>query len=192
MGQVGLTAPGYAFGELLDLAPFGFKSSPRLMLLVGPFLRQGSFTSVPLRGPCVQPAPKSRFRRLEYLCMKIKSTAQQQHSRASSLLQGGCSIDKSVSAKTALFPAEAGSTGCAVSGMIVPTLRVGMHPVTLCVTLRGLNARCLQDAERPELRHHAERGNEQKQGRRPRSETAAATSTVGPASAGKLLICSRC
>jgi hypothetical protein len=97
-------------------------------------------------------------------------------------------IDKSVSAKTALFPAEAGSTGCAVSGMIVPTLRVGMHPVTLCVTLRGLNARCLQDAERPELRHHAERGNEQKQGRRPRSETAAAT--VGPASAGKPLICS--
>ncbi|MDB5979845.1 MAG: hypothetical protein JWQ69_860 [Pseudomonas sp.] len=38
--------------------------------------------------------------------------------------------------------------------MIIPTLRVGMQPVTLCVT--ALEA----DAERP-LRHsHAERGND--------------------------------
>ena len=44
--------------------------------------------------------------------------------------------------------------------MIVPTLRVGMHPVTLCVTSRGLNAGRLQDAERPELRYHAEPGND--------------------------------
>ncbi|KAE9640067.1 hypothetical protein EJA71_24105 [Pseudomonas sp. PB106] len=35
--------------------------------------------------------------------------------------------------------------------MIVPTLRVGMPPVTLCVTR--------WDAERPGLRYHAERGN---------------------------------
>ena len=67
--------------------------------------------------------------------------------------------DKSVSANTALFPAKAGPTRCAVSGEIVPTLRVGMHPVTLCVTSRGLNARRPQDAERPGLRYHAERGN---------------------------------
>ena len=44
--------------------------------------------------------------------------------------------------------------------MIVPNLRVGMHPVTLCVTSPGLTARRLQDAERPELRYHAERGND--------------------------------
>ncbi|PRB49889.1 hypothetical protein CQ009_02925 [Pseudomonas sp. MYb2] len=36
--------------------------------------------------------------------------------------------------------------------MIVPTLRVGMPPVTLCVTR--------WDAERPELHYHAERGND--------------------------------
>ncbi|PMY63597.1 hypothetical protein C1X27_16375 [Pseudomonas sp. MPR-AND1B] len=39
-------------------------------------------------------------------------------------------------------------------GLIVPTLRVGMHPVTLRVTI--LEA----DAERPERRSHAERGND--------------------------------
>ena len=36
--------------------------------------------------------------------------------------------------------------------VIVPTLRVGMPPVTLCVTHR--------DAERPWLHSHAERGND--------------------------------
>ncbi len=36
--------------------------------------------------------------------------------------------------------------------MIVPTLRVGMPLVTLCVTL--------WDAERPWLHSHAERGND--------------------------------
>ena len=61
------------------------------------------------------------------------------------------------------FPAEAGPTGRAVSGEIVPTLRVGMHPVTLCVTSRGLKARCVPDAERPELRYHAERGNDHRE-----------------------------
>ncbi|QAY82957.1 hypothetical protein CUN61_02800 [Pseudomonas arsenicoxydans] len=41
---------------------------------------------------------------------------------------------------------------------IVPTLRVGMHPVTLCVTtLRA-------DAERPWRHSHAERGNDQWRG----------------------------
>ena len=47
--------------------------------------------------------------------------------------------------------------------MIVSTLCVGMHRVTLCVTSRGLNARRLQDAERPELRHYAERGNDHRE-----------------------------
>ncbi|WP_122410925.1 hypothetical protein [Pseudomonas viridiflava] len=36
--------------------------------------------------------------------------------------------------------------------MIVPLLRVGMQPVTLCVTAL--------DAERPDRRYHAERGND--------------------------------
>ncbi|RFP96637.1 hypothetical protein D0N73_08165 [Pseudomonas fluorescens] len=41
---------------------------------------------------------------------------------------------------------------------IVPTLCVGMHPVTLCVThAPGVN----RDAERPRRRSHAERGNDQ-------------------------------
>jgi uncharacterized protein (DUF2237 family) len=35
--------------------------------------------------------------------------------------------------------------------MIIPTLCVGMHPVTLRVTV---------DAERPSRRYHAERGND--------------------------------
>ncbi len=39
--------------------------------------------------------------------------------------------------------------------MIVPTLRVGTHPVTLCVTVAQS-----RDAERPELHSHAERGND--------------------------------
>jgi hypothetical protein len=76
-----LGADCFAFGELLDKAP----SNQGLVLLVGPFLRQGSFTPVSLRGPApnghpcpdgalaasmrlgplretsVQPAPKSRF-----------------------------------------------------------------------------------------------------------------------------------
>ncbi|KGF65312.1 hypothetical protein LT42_05010 [Pseudomonas lutea] len=79
--RFGLTASGFAFGELLDRAP----SNQGLVLLVWPLLRRGSFTPVLLRGPapnghpcpdgalaasmrldplrktCVQPAPKSRF-----------------------------------------------------------------------------------------------------------------------------------
>ncbi|AVE06889.1 hypothetical protein CYL20_20795 [Pseudomonas palleroniana] len=40
------------------------------------------------------------------------------------------------------------------ASLIVPTLRVGIHPVTLCVTtLRA-------DAERPGLHFHTERGND--------------------------------
>ena len=79
---VGLGAEYFAFGELLG------KSTPSnqgCLLLVGPFVPQGSFAPVPLRGPapnghpcpdgalaasmrldplhetCVQPAPKSRL-----------------------------------------------------------------------------------------------------------------------------------
>jgi len=44
--------------------------------------------------------------------------------------------------------------------LIVPPLRVGMHPVTLRVILQGLNARRVRDAERPGRRYHAERGND--------------------------------
>jgi hypothetical protein len=82
---VGLTASGFAFGELLDEAPPSVsKSSQGLLLLVGPLLRRGSLTPVSFRGPaairhpwrgaalaasmrlgprnetCAQPAPKSR------------------------------------------------------------------------------------------------------------------------------------
>ncbi len=45
--------------------------------------------------------------------------------------------------------------------MIVPTLRVGMHPVTLRVTSPGLSACRLRDAERPGRHSQAERGNDQ-------------------------------
>ncbi|CAI8825002.1 hypothetical protein EMIT0194MI4_210003 [Pseudomonas sp. IT-194MI4] len=38
--------------------------------------------------------------------------------------------------------------------VIVPTLCVGMQPVTLCVTILK------RDAERPVMHSHAERGNE--------------------------------
>ncbi len=38
------------------------------------------------------------------------------------------------------------------AALIVPMLRVGMQPVTLCVTAL--------DAQRPERRYHAERGND--------------------------------
>jgi hypothetical protein len=72
----------FAFGDLLLKST---KSNQKCLLSVGPFLRQGSFTPVPLRGPapnghpclngaltaslrlgplretCVQPAPKSRL-----------------------------------------------------------------------------------------------------------------------------------
>ncbi|TAN46948.1 MAG: hypothetical protein EPN21_19105 [Methylococcaceae bacterium] len=37
-------------------------------------------------------------------------------------------------------------------GIIVPTVSVGTHPATLCVAK--------QDAERPRLHSHAERGND--------------------------------
>ena len=38
--------------------------------------------------------------------------------------------------------------------VIIPTLCVGMQPLTLCVTISK------QDAERPVMHSHAERGNE--------------------------------
>jgi hypothetical protein len=70
---------------------------------------------------------------------------QQQHSLASSLPQVGCLISKT-SACTGLFPAKSGPTRCALCqrSLIVPTLRVGMHPVTLRVTSQSRNARRLR------------------------------------------------
>jgi hypothetical protein len=49
--------------------------------------------------------------------------------------------------------------------LLVPTLRVGMPPGTLCVpSVRGVGGYRAQpgqlDAERPRLHSHAERGNE--------------------------------
>jgi hypothetical protein len=60
--SVCLGADCFAFGELLDKAP----SNQGLMLLVGPFLRQGSFTPAPLRGPAPNghPCPQRRSRRI--------------------------------------------------------------------------------------------------------------------------------
>jgi len=47
--------------------------------------------------------------------------------------------------------------------VIVPTLRVGIHPLTLCVTWRrGRNLRRLRNAERSGRHSHAERGNDQR------------------------------
>ncbi|QED86657.1 hypothetical protein PSYTB_24900 [Pseudomonas amygdali pv. tabaci str. ATCC 11528] len=43
----------------------------------------------------------------------------------------------------------------------MPMLRVGMQFVTLCVTNRRCTARSRADAERPEMHHHAERGDDQ-------------------------------
>ena len=66
---------------------------------------------------------------------------------------------------------------------------MGMHPVTLCVTSRGPTARHVGEAERLGLRYHAERGNDHECGAWERSETAAASWTAGPASAGKPFVC---
>ncbi|POM10035.1 hypothetical protein CUU62_27490 [Pseudomonas sp. WP001] len=57
--------------------------------------------------------------------------------------------------------------------MIVPTLCVGMHPVTLCVT-------CRRDAERPRRHSHAERGNDQ---------TDTPTSGQAPSHMGSPFVC---
>ncbi|MCF5263043.1 hypothetical protein GIW27_28020, partial [Pseudomonas sp. PA-5-4A] len=62
---------------------------------------------------------------------------------------GGGDVD----AKTDSRPAPKLNVGAAT---IVPTLCVGMHPVTLRVTLRHLR----RDAERPGRHSHAERGND--------------------------------
>ncbi|RMT54329.1 hypothetical protein ALP46_05393 [Pseudomonas amygdali pv. myricae] len=43
---------------------------------------------------------------------------------------------------------------------IVPMLRVGMQFVTLCVTNLRCTAHSRSDAERPERRPHAERGDD--------------------------------
>jgi hypothetical protein len=59
---------------------------------------------------------------------------EMQHSRASSLPQEGCTISKVAGAWAGLFPAKAGPTeSTAFTLLIVPTLRVGMHPGTLRV-----------------------------------------------------------
>ena len=103
------------------------------MLLARPFLRQGTFTPVPLRGPapnghpcpdgalaasmrldplretCVQPAPKSRFAVFALFAYEIQSRSTA--SRLKPVLQ---------SRSPPLF-------------LIVPTLRVVMPPRTLRV-----------------------------------------------------------
>ncbi|MCF5475822.1 DUF1534 domain-containing protein [Pseudomonas syringae] len=54
------------------------------------------------------------------------------------------------------------STGIGVRAtlIIVPTLRVGMPFVTLRVTSLRCTGHSGSDAERPEMRYHAERGND--------------------------------
>jgi len=144
------------------------KSNQNCLLPVWPLLRRGSFTPVSLRGlaairhpwrgaalaasmplgplreTCVQPAPKSRLAVFGLLRMKIKSNGNRNGNGNG-------------------FPAKAGPTMCALCqrSLIIPTLCVGMHPVTLRVTYPSLNARRLRDAERPGRRYHAERGNDQ-------------------------------
>ena len=103
-----LGADCFAFGDLLLKST---KSKQKCLLSVGPFLRQGSFTPVSLRGPaairhpwrgaalaasmrlgplretCVQPAPKSRLASLGPLAYEDQKQ-----------IKG--------------FPAEAGPTDC--------------------------------------------------------------------------------
>ena len=81
--SVCLGADCFAFGELLDKAP----SNQGLVLLVGSLLRRGSFTPVSLRGPCVQPAPKSRLAVFEHFVYENQKQIKS-------------------------FPAEAGPTVC--------------------------------------------------------------------------------
>ncbi len=50
--------------------------------------------------------------------------------------------------------------GVRTTMIIVPTLRVGMPFVTLRVTSLRCTAHSGSDAERPEMRYHAERGND--------------------------------
>ncbi|TDV41539.1 hypothetical protein EC919_12031 [Pseudomonas graminis] len=55
-----------------------------------------------------------------------------------------------------------GTDWIASAPMIVPALCVGMHPLTLCVSLRTPQNLCLRwDAERPGRHSHAERVNDQ-------------------------------
>ncbi|POA37533.1 hypothetical protein C1891_12600 [Pseudomonas sp. GW456-12-1-14-TSB6] len=68
--------------------------------------------------------------------------------------------------------------------MIVPTLCVGMHPVTLCVTA---------DAERPGRRYHAERGNDQRRSAKANQLVAcnASSLAITPAAVCSPINCSR-
>jgi hypothetical protein len=126
-------------------------SNQGCLLLVGPFLRQGSFTSVSLRGPaairhpwrgaalaasmplgplhetCVQPAPKSRLAVFGLFAYEDQRQI------------------KGKSKACRLTPVPLGArgvlVGLALAGKplisivsIVPTLCVGMHPLTLRVT----------------------------------------------------------
>jgi hypothetical protein len=124
-----LGADCFAFGDLLLKST---KSKQKCLLSVGPFLRQGSFTPVSLRGPaairhpwrgaalaasmplgplpktCVQPAPKSRF------AVSGPSAYQEQKQSNS---RATASRLKPVPLKQSIFP----------------TLRVVMHPSTLGV-----------------------------------------------------------
>ena len=127
-----LGADCFAFGDLLLKST---KSKQKCLLSGWPFLRQGSFTPVSLRGPaairhpwrgaalaasmplgplretCVQPAPKSRLASLGLIVYEDQ--------------------------KRFVGPALAGKRPSqSLSILIVPTLRVCMHPETLRVHSR--------------------------------------------------------
>ena len=84
-----LGADCFAFGDLLLKST---KSKQKCLLLVWPFVPQGSFTPIPLgplRETCVQPAPKSRLAVTELFAYEDQDQKQIKS-----------------------FPAKAGPTGC--------------------------------------------------------------------------------
>ena len=138
------------------------------MLLVWPLLRRGSFTPALLRGhaairhPCRGAALAASMR-----LSPLRKTCVQP-------------APKSRLAVSGIFTQEDRKHG--KRGLsIVTTLRVGTNPVTLRVTCPSLNARRLRDAERPGDVTTRSVGTIRVKVRSP--------PTVGPALAGKLLIC---
>ena len=140
-------------GRLFRLRRVTWKNTPSnqgCLLLVGPFLRQGSFTSVSLRGPaairhpwrgaalaasmpfgplhetCVQPAPKSRLAVFGLFAYEDQRQikGKSKDSRLKPVPLG---------ARGVLVGLAAGKLLISIVS-IVPTLCVGMHPLTLRVT----------------------------------------------------------